>query len=55
MPVEILYNIGKPPLSDHRKWEELVVAHENLNCKRPVTKRSPDTSTYWRECIARNF
>ena len=55
MPVEILDNIVKPPISDHGKWEELVVAHENSNCKRSLAKRSPDVSTYWRECIARNF
>ena len=55
MPVEILDNIVKPPISNHRKWEELVVGVENSNSKKSLTKRSPDTSTYWRECIARNF
>ena len=51
MPVEILDNIVKPPISDHQKLEELVVTHENLNCKRSLTKRSPDTCTYWRENV----
>ena len=53
-------NRVEPLLSGHPKYKELVVAYgsahlRELNCRKSLTRRSPDTCIFWRECFACNF
>ena len=53
-------NRVEPLVSGHPKCEELLVAYRNcllarVELQESLTRRSPDASTFWSECIACNF
>ena len=54
--IQKLSNNSRTPVSDHPNCEELAVADEGRTaCWKSFARRSADTSTFWRQCMASKF